>query len=112
MSSWAKIRFCSRQCATHWQHYGKPKNEVEEVKSKECLYCNTVMTRKEDEHMQAWLKRKYCNKSHASLGKDKSKGRLARTPTAPIHEQKAGLVHYTPGSPEFNKLAEQYSTKG
>lgn len=108
LTEWSKVQTCTLSCASYWSHHHKPLSEMPIVPSvKQCLYCKSTMTKRENEHPQAWAKRQYCNKSHAAYDSLKPK---TSTKTKPVEslENHLGLIRYTPGTPEFNAIAALY----
>lgn len=103
---YAKVR-CHKGCSTHFQHHRKPKRLVGVKEPFPCYHCGKTVTRREDETLQAWSKRKYCNKTCAALAKQE----YIKTRTGVLVEseqERIGVRRYIPGTPEFETIAALY----
>lgn len=98
-----------KTCASFWAHYKK--SEADSKLEKEHTHCQSFscgkpLVRRDKEPIQAWAKRRFCDKScaatHTNATERKGFNEDYRDPVA-LH-----LVHYKKGTPEFDRVAALY----
>lgn len=95
-----------KECMVSYSHYKCAKSNITEIPERVCPCCSKILIRRENEPLQAWNKRTFCNKSCAATGNTSNK-----KPTKEIvanEEKRFNIKHYVKGTKEFEELAALY----
>lgn len=99
-----------KQCASFWAHHKQSEALSRLRESAVCESCHKTMTRRPHEQAQAWKKRRFCDKACAATF---SNARQRVDYKQDNRDEKAlHVVRYIPGTPEFNRIAQQYLSRG
>lgn len=107
---WAAVHSCSVSCASYYKWNKRSRTEADLVLDldKNCVCCGSTLVRRNDEHTQAWRKRKYCNKSCAAIGKVTVRSEPKVITTNSTLYTKLHVTQYIPGTIEFQRVASLY----
>jgi hypothetical protein len=115
-SQWDDLMTCCPSCSAHWKWNKCSKENLPKQKERYCLYsqCKKPIMQKKGEHKANFERRLTCDKSCGAAHKHESSRQYYAEPVK-LEKDELKRIHakvYIPGSPEFNRIAQQYLSRG